>query len=102
MLDIASFRSDLAEVIDDLPVACTMRGQAFTATSSDDGETREVEIDGTIMEVDRIIVADIADLPPDPQSGEKVTVGGKEYRIMTAAVHQDGVGVELRLKAVAK
>ena len=102
MLDLASLRSDLAECVADLPVACSMRGQVFTATSSDDGETREVEIDGVIIEVDRLIVADIADLPADPQSDERVTVGGKLYRILTPSFHQDGIGIELRLKAVAR
>jgi hypothetical protein len=34
MLDAASMRADLAEIMADLPVTCAFYGRTFTATSS--------------------------------------------------------------------
>jgi hypothetical protein len=99
MLNLAAIASDLNEIIDDLPVTCNALGQAFNATSSDDSENRQIEIDGTYMDVDRVIVVNSLNLPEGLKADDPITVGGKAYRILNFSDHQDGVGVEIRLKA---
>ncbi len=95
------FRNDLAAIIGDMPVQCDIRGHAFTATSSEDGGERLIEIEGIEVDADRTIVADAADLP-ELDGDDPITVDGKLYRIANPIYHQDGVGVELRLKAVSR
>jgi hypothetical protein len=101
-LDTDIFSDDLAEVIADLPVTCVFRGRTFTATSSDDGSTRALEIEGVLYDVDRSIVFEKDDLPTLPKSDEPLTVGGKAYRVLQINEHPDGHGVECSLKAVLR
>ena len=101
-LNATEFRSDLTEVVADLPVTCVCGGASFTATSSEDSGTRVIEVDGELIEVDRQIVADVAGVPAAAVQDAQITVGGKAYRIMNVILHQDGVGVEMNLKAVAR
>ncbi len=102
MLDIDFIRSDMTEIVADLPVACTHRGQTFEATSSDFGMSRAVEIDGVIVDVDRQIVCDSANLPEGVVASDPITVDGSAYRILNLSEHQDGVGIEINLKAATR
>jgi hypothetical protein len=101
MLDLAQIRRDLGEAVDDLPVQCVIGGQAFNATSSEDGGERLVDMDGMEIDADRTVIAD-ATAVPTLAGNDRITVAGKEYRVQNAIYHQDGIGVELRLKAVAR
>jgi hypothetical protein len=101
-LAATEFRADLAEAIADLPVTCLCGGVSFTAASSEDSGTREIEVDGELIEVDRQIVTDAYDLPAAAVKNATVTVGGKAYRIMSINEHPDGVGVEIALKATVR
>ncbi len=100
-LPTAMFRNDLAAIVKDMPVTCSIRGQSFIATSSDDSGEKVVDIDGMEVDADRTIVVDSAHLP-ELAGNDEITVGGKQYRIANPFYHQDGVGVELRLKAVSR
>ena len=102
MLPIDSIRADLGEIVADLPVACSYKGASFAATSSDFGLGRTVELDGQLFDVDRTIVADSADVPEGIAVPEAITVGGEVYRIARVSEHQDGVGLEIDLKAVER
>jgi hypothetical protein len=99
MLDLASIATDLTEIIADLPVTCVFNGTSFTATSSDDSQNRAIEIDGTFVDVDRLIVVLAANVPAGLVYDKKLTVGGKSYRVLNLSQHQDSHGVEIRLKA---
>jgi len=102
MLDLVSIDADLAEVVADLPVACVCCGQAFSATSTDAGLARDIETDGVLLDVDRSIVGRASVVPAGAVAGVRITVGGVGYRIQKRDDHQDGVGVELHLKAVER
>jgi len=92
-------RADLAACMADLPVTCSYKGATFTATGSEGGTEREIEIAGEIMEVDRTIVFDVSALTALPDADEVVIVAGARYRVQRRIDHQDGVGCELLLRA---
>jgi hypothetical protein len=92
-------RSDLAAIMADLPVTCSYKGTSFTATASELGTEREIEVAGEIMEVDRTIVFDASALTTLPSADEVVIVGVSRYRVQRRVDHQDGVGCELLLRA---
>ena len=102
MLDLVSIRADLSEIVADLPVTCSFADTSFTATSTDSGESRTVEIDGELTEIDRTIVCDVDDVPASVESDKQITVDGTTYRILRLSLHQDGVGLEIDLKAVGR
>lgn len=102
MLPIDSIRADLGEIVADLPVTCSYKGTSFTATSSDFGLGRSVEIDGELHDVDRTIVADSADVPEGLRAPDTITVDGEVYRVERVSEHQDGVGLEIDLKAIER
>jgi len=101
-LSTTMLRADLSECVADLPITCVHASGSFSATSSEYGETREVELDGDVYTVDRTVVADVANVPVAMKPDDKLTVGGKPYRILTLEPHQDSVGVTIELKAVAR
>lgn len=99
MLDLATIESDLAECIADLPVVCVFNGESFTATSSETNlATRDLEVDGETIPVDRSVVALLSALPAALQHESMITVGGTLYRVQGLVKHQDGKGVEIMLK----
>jgi len=102
MLDADSIRADLAEIIADLPVSCSFGGVPFSATSTDFGQRREVEVDGVVYAVDRTIVCDAADITGTIEADDEITVDGVLYRVLDVSAHQDGVGLEIQLKAVTR
>ena len=101
-LSATSIRADLGEIVNDLPCACSIKGTAFTATAGDYSLTREVDVDGFGELADKVVVCDSATMPAAVLPDAELTVDGLAFRVMTVSKHQDGVGVELRLKAVAK
>jgi len=102
MLDAASMRAELAEIVADLPVTCSFGGTPFTATASEIGGGRAVEVDGVVYEADGEIVADVADVPQDIAADKPITVDGQSYRVLSVMAHPDKVGVTVTLKAVTR
>jgi hypothetical protein len=102
MLDATSIAADLAEIVADLPVACVFGGVSFSATSTDAGSSRTVEIDGELFNVDRTIVCNVSHVAATIKGDDLVTVGGVVYRVLDVSRHQDGVGLEINLKAVTQ
>lgn len=102
MLDAATLRADLAEVVADLPVACSHGGVAFTATSTDAGSSRQVEVDGALFTVERTIVCDASAVSASIKGDDLINVGGVQYRVLTVTRHPDGVGLEIDLKAATE
>ena len=97
-----NFDADMAEAVGDLPVACVhvASGKAFTATASELGTTRAIEIEGTLVEIDLTLVAARSQFATLPQSDDQVTVAGALYRVLRVGGHASGMGgVELSLKA---
>ena len=101
-LSATSIRSDLSEIVADLPCACSCKGTAFTATAGDYSLSRDVDVDGFGELADKVLVCDLATMPTAVGPDADLTVDGVAFRVMTVSKHQDGVGVELRLKAVDK
>ena len=103
MLDLTEIRADLDECIADLPVVCVHQGVTFLATSSETNlATRELEVDGETIAVDRSVVAAIANVPAAVQHESMLTVEGVLYRVQGMIKHQDGIGVEIMLKDPTK
>ena len=102
MIDTASFAADLAEIVADMPVACNYRGAAFNATSTDAGSSRTVEIDGALFNVDRTIICAMVAALNGIAGDDELTVAGVAYRVLDVSRHQDGVGLEINLKAVTE
>jgi hypothetical protein len=102
VLDAASIAADLAEIVADLPVACAFGGVSFSATSTDAGSARTVEIDGELYSVDRTIVCNAAHVASTIKGDDQITVGGVSYRVLDVSRHPDGVGLEINLKAVTQ
>jgi hypothetical protein len=102
MLDAADFAADLDEIVADLPVACMFAGVPFSATSTDAGSSRTVEIDGELYSVDRTVVCNAAHVPASIKADAPITVGGIAYRVLDVSRHPDGVGLEINLKAVSQ
>jgi len=96
-MDLISIRDDLSEIIDDLPVTCACQGKTFTATPSEIGGGRMVEVDGVVQEVDGEIIADASDLPASMENGNPIMVDGKNYRVLSVMYHPDNIGVQISL-----
>jgi hypothetical protein len=100
-----SFDADVAEAVGDLPVACVhvASGRKFTATASELGTTRAIEIEGQLVEIDLMLVAARSQFATLPQSDDQVTVAGALYRILRMGGHASGIGgVEMSLKATVQ
>ena len=102
MLDVTELASDLAEIIADLPISCIHGGVTFSATSTDSGSSRVVEVDGELYKIARTIVCNAAHVAAGIKGDDIITVGGVEYRVLDVSRHQDGVGLEINLKAVTQ
>ena len=102
MLDAADLAADLAEIIADLPVTCAFAGVSFSATSTDAGSSRTVEIDGELFNVDRTIVCNVSHVSTAIKADSPITVDGVAYRVLDLSRHPDGVGLEINLKAVTQ
>lgn len=104
MLPLSSIRSDLSEVVQDLPIQCVLKGVTFTATASDFSENRSVEVEGVLFSVSQTLVADVLRLANVPggvegvRSNDEITVDGNRRRILNTSLHQDGIGIEINLK----
>jgi hypothetical protein len=97
------FDADVEEAVGDLPVACVFDGHRFTATSSENGTTRAVEVEGMIVDVDLTLCFPRSALKTLPQSDDEITAGGAGYRVLRVASHPSGIGgVELSLKATVR
>ena len=94
------FDADVAETVEDLPIACVFGGVRFDATASENGTTRAVEIEGMVVDVDLTLCFPRSALKTLPQSDDEITAGGAGYRVLRVGSHPSGIGgVELSLKA---
>ena len=102
MLDLASIRADLQEIMADLPVSCSYAGVSFTGTMSEITGGRAVEIDGVVFEADGEVICDVADVPSSIAADKPIVVAGKNYRVLSLSRHQDNVGLSITLKDPAR
>jgi len=99
-IDLTVFATDLTNVIADMPADLTWGQQTISGMHSELRQSDQVEAPGFLRDASLTFQAKVTSFSGStlPNPGDKVTLGGVEYRIVSAMKSPDAVMAELVLE----
>jgi len=84
-------QADIDFMIADLPTSVTWNGSAYNCVVSDITSEDNLELAGIVEGNGFVVVISLADFDTYPDTGERVTIGSKNYRIGSYSDSPDGL-----------
>ena len=84
-------QADIDYMIADLPTSVTWNGTAYSCVVGDVNSADDLDLAGITAESSFIVVINLADFTTYPDTGQRVTIGGTNYRIMGYSDSPDGL-----------
>lgn len=97
---MSEYTDDLAEMIDDLPVAYTIGATSYNGTLATIDTGNDLEEGGFLDDADAVMVGKKSDHTTVPSIGTKLTTDGKTFRI-TRITTTPGDSAEIRFHLVS-
>ena len=94
------FANDLDAMIGELPVIVAHQGRAFTATRTTLRRDNSLQDGGFIGSVAMSLTAPYNAATQQVNLGDRVSIAGTEFRVISAELAQDGISVDFALEDI--
>ena len=90
-LSTTMLQADLNYMIADLPTTVTWQGASYSCVVSDITSEDELEMAGVVEANGFTVIISKADFTSYPDSGDRITIAGNNYRVSSYSDSPDGI-----------
>jgi len=94
------FAADLNNMLSEMPITCTYREQNFLANRTTYTRDNSLQDGGFMNSAGMTITAPYNSITQQISIGDKVTINGRGFRVISAELSQDAVSVDFQLEDI--